>query len=264
MAELTWDQVGERYYQEGVDRGVLYLDTGSGVAWNGLVAVGVEENATPRPLVFDGFNYMHTIDKKSLAVELSAYTYPDELELYLGNLTNEYILGLYFKDQTNRSFSITYRTFIGDDVNGSTLGYKIHILYNLTAKFDPPKYGTNHSDISEILFDMALVGQPEVIPGYVPTAYAIIDSRSADPAKLAYLESIIYGDEAHDAYLPPMSDLLSAFSEFFTVMITDNGDGTWTATGPDDLVMMTDETTFSIDGATVVILDADTYTIESG
>ena len=44
MTKLLWDQVGEREYETGVDRGVLYLPDGSGqyndgFAWNGLVTV---------------------------------------------------------------------------------------------------------------------------------------------------------------------------------------------------------------------------------
>jgi len=44
MARLTWDNTGERLYETGVDRGVLYIPDGNGaysdgVAWNGLTTV---------------------------------------------------------------------------------------------------------------------------------------------------------------------------------------------------------------------------------
>ena len=44
MARLVWDKTGERFYETGVDRGVLYpIQEGGvyskGVAWNGLTAV---------------------------------------------------------------------------------------------------------------------------------------------------------------------------------------------------------------------------------
>ena len=44
MSKLKWDQIGERWYETGVDRGVLYVrdNTGAypvGVPWNGLTAV---------------------------------------------------------------------------------------------------------------------------------------------------------------------------------------------------------------------------------
>ena len=53
MAELTWDELDKRFFERGVDRGVLSTPTAgvysSGVAWNGLTAVtespaGAESN----------------------------------------------------------------------------------------------------------------------------------------------------------------------------------------------------------------------------
>ena len=67
MTQLTWDQVGERLYETGVDHGVLYLpdDTGEyaeGVAWNGLTTVtespsGAESN----PQYADNIKYLSLI-----------------------------------------------------------------------------------------------------------------------------------------------------------------------------------------------------------
>ena len=43
MSKLVWDKTGERQYENGVDRGVLYLFEngayGNGTVWNGLTAV---------------------------------------------------------------------------------------------------------------------------------------------------------------------------------------------------------------------------------
>ena len=43
MARLEWDKTGERYYEAGVEKGVLYLPENgvysTGVAWNGLTSV---------------------------------------------------------------------------------------------------------------------------------------------------------------------------------------------------------------------------------
>ena len=53
MGKLSWDGVGERIYETGVDHGVLYVmdedGYGRGVPWNGLTAVtespsGAESN----------------------------------------------------------------------------------------------------------------------------------------------------------------------------------------------------------------------------
>ena len=43
MSKLVWDQIGERYYETGVEKGVLYpVENGTyqaGVAWSGLTTV---------------------------------------------------------------------------------------------------------------------------------------------------------------------------------------------------------------------------------
>ncbi len=49
MSKLQWDKVGERYYETGVDRGVLFPMGKNGVydkgvAWSGLTAIN--ENPT--------------------------------------------------------------------------------------------------------------------------------------------------------------------------------------------------------------------------
>ena len=55
MSTLVWDKTGQRFYETGVDHGVLYLPDSfgayvDGVAWNGLTTVtetpsGAEPNA---------------------------------------------------------------------------------------------------------------------------------------------------------------------------------------------------------------------------
>lgn len=39
MPGLVWDRVGDRTYESGLDRGVLYLPDGSAVPWNGLTSI---------------------------------------------------------------------------------------------------------------------------------------------------------------------------------------------------------------------------------
>lgn len=63
MAKLEWDATGQRYYEMGVSRGVLYLqdDTNTyskGVVWNGLTAVTESPSgAEPTDLWADNIKY---------------------------------------------------------------------------------------------------------------------------------------------------------------------------------------------------------------
>jgi hypothetical protein len=67
MTELTWDKTGERRYETGVDRGVLFLpdETGdytTGVAWNGLTTVTESPSgAESSPQYADNIKYLNLV-----------------------------------------------------------------------------------------------------------------------------------------------------------------------------------------------------------
>ena len=94
MSKLVWDQTGDRKYETGVDRGVLYpfdLDNnayGTGVAWNGLTGVtespsGAEETK----LYADNIKYISLRSAEEFGGTIEAYTYPDEWEVCDGSAT---------------------------------------------------------------------------------------------------------------------------------------------------------------------------------
>src|SRR3954471_19934978 len=86
MTQITWDNVGERLYETGVDHGVLYQldETGQyvdGVAWNGLTTVtespaGAESNKQ----YADNTVYVNLISAEEFNGTIEAFTYPDEFE----------------------------------------------------------------------------------------------------------------------------------------------------------------------------------------
>src|SRR5689334_23611483 len=90
MAELTWDGTGERFYETGVDHGVLYIPNeggvyDDGVAWNGLTAItekpsGAEANAQ----FADNLKYLNLFSAEEFGATLEAFTYPDEFAQFDG------------------------------------------------------------------------------------------------------------------------------------------------------------------------------------
>ena len=83
MVALTWDDVGTRFYETGVDKGVLYVPTAgvydTGFAWNGLVSVtesptGGEANAQ----YADNLKYLNLYSVEEFGATIEAFTYPDE------------------------------------------------------------------------------------------------------------------------------------------------------------------------------------------
>lgn len=258
MSVIEWDQATERFFEVGLDRGVLYLEDSSGVPWNGLLSVDEDVNASSDALYFNGEKLLDYISEEDSGLKIKAFTYPDAFLEYDGNLEVE--TGLFVTQQPRKSFGLSYRTLVGDGVVGEQLGYKIHLWYNLTAVSDPTSYETMDSNIDPITFGWSATTRPNVIEDYAPTAYVFADSRYMDPGVLSALEDILYGTGISEPTLPSLEDL---FSIHTGITITDHGDGTWSASGPSSLITMLDSDTFEITEANAVYLDADTYTVSS-
>lgn len=264
MTKLTWDESGEKIFETGLDRGVLYLNDGSGVAWNGLTSFDENDVNGVEEYIFDGHKIGNFPFSGDFTGKLKAFTYPDEFLSYTGVETNNDISGLQIPYQAGRlSFGLSYRTLVGDDVDGIDFGYKIHILYNLIAIQDEIEYKSLGDDLDPYEFGWEVFSTPEFVDGFHPTAHVVVDTRYLSETRLSHLEDILYGTETSQPRLPGLSDLIESVTNSFLVTITDNGDGSWTAEGPDDLVFMTDETTFSIISDGVTVIDPDTYDITS-
>ena len=255
MAPIEWDKVGERVYQTGIDRGVLYL-SGSGVPWNGLVSLTEESNREVKSFYHDGVKYLEHHVLGDFSAELQAFTYPDEFDEVLGIVEQDFV---FFHDQPTKPFGLSYRTLIGNDVDGTDHGYKIHLLYNLQANPSSNSYSSLSESGAPLTFGWSLSGIPEIIESRRPTCHVSIDSTKINPILLDILENALYGTDTTDPILPRISDIF----ELDDVLILDNGDGTWTAVGSSEIITMLDGTTFQIDPANAEYLDGDTYTISS-
>lgn len=256
MTRVLWDQVGERVFQTGVDRGVLYLPDNSGVVWNGLISVTEAFSNEVKPYYMEGFKYLETHLPGDYSSELKAFTYPDEFDEINGIVEDQH---LYFHNQPPKMFGLTYRTLVGDDVDGTNRGYKIHILWNLRAIPTSIPYSSLSGTPETISFGWTLSGVPVIVDGRKPTCHISIDSTKIDPFALELIENMLYGTATSDPTLPSIQELI-ALDDLF---ITDNGDGTWTAVGSDHYISMLDPTTFQIANATTTTIDANTYTIST-
>lgn len=261
MAAIEWDAVGARYYETGLDRAVLYTPGETGVPWNGLTAIDEEPSSTAEAIHYDGVKFNDIITVGDFAATMRAYTYPDEFLYFEGIVEGD--TGVYFADQPPTRFHLSYRTGIGNDLDPE-LGYKIHLLYNVTAIPTQKSYSTMGLDTTPSEFSWRLTAIPEEVYGYKPTAHLILDSRKIDESLLADLEVIFYGDDISDPKLPPMQSLVTFIQRWERLMITDNGDGTWSAsTIEPGIIEMLDADTFQLNNVNGVYLDADTYEIQS-
>ena len=210
MTALAWDGVGQRFFETGLDRGVLYLSDGSGVPWNGLTAVDEKVlNAKTTPIYWDGVKIDDVISVGEFSATLKAITYPDEFLEYEG--TVESTNGIFVTGQTPSLFGLSWRTKIGNDVS-SLLGYKIHVAVNLSATWSQKSHGTQTDKPDMDEFEWTLNGIPSRVPGYEPTAHLIFDTSKSTPEFIAVVEEMLYGSVSTNAYLPSLGDLVSLAS----------------------------------------------------
>lgn len=261
MPVLVWDKVDDRIYQTGLDKGVLYLPNGSAVPWNGLTSIIEKFDRETSPVYYDGMKVTDLIVLGDFSATMKAVTYPEEFTEVEGLVETR--PGAFFGDQKPQSFGLCYRTQIGNALAGDVIGYKIHILYNLTAIPSEKTYASVTSDPSLVEFEWNITAVPEELPGLRPTAHIIIDSRTFDPWLLEELEAMLYGNSMANAALIPMVDLVTYINEWARVKIIDNGDGTWTATSTRVGFIDVNEITgfFTILNANAVYLDDVTYMI---
>lgn len=211
---IEWDAAGKRYYENGTDRGVLYVMDNSGkyqtgVPWNGLTAVTESpDGAEPTDLYADNQKYATLRSAETFGCTIEAYTYPDEFMECDGSA--QIAKGVYAGQQERQGFGFCYRTNIGNDTATKTDdGYKLHLVYGCTASPSERAYETVNDSPDAITFSWEVTTTPINVAGYKPTATLIIDSRTADKAKLGQLEDKLYGSTTAAATLPLPSEVIT-------------------------------------------------------
>lgn len=256
MAEIEWDLVGDRQFEAGLDRGVFYPPGGVGVPWNGLVSVDIGSNGSASsPMYLNGRKIYDFVLPGDYSGTLKAFTYPDVFMEYEG--TVEFAPGVYMEEQIPKPFGLSYRTVVAN-ADGS-VHYKIHVLYNLTAIPDAVTNETLSDNVNPVLFSWKLSGVPVEHSGRRPSVRFTIDSAQMNPTALETIEGILYGTPTTSPSLPDITTLLASVM----IVIVDNGDGTWSATGPDYAISMLDANTFQIEDVNGEYIDLDTYSIRS-
>lgn len=214
MTALTWDNIGEREFETGVDHGVLYIPTNgvydTGVAWSGLTAVtespsGAEANA----LYADNIKYLNLIAVEQFGATIEAYTYPDEFAQFDGQVVAT--PGVAIGQQARKTFGFSYRTRVGNDVDGDAAGFKYHLVYGCTAAPSEKAYATVNESPEAITFSWEVSTIPVAVTGLRPTSLITINSLEVDPDALAAFLLIIHGSGGSDPRLPLPDEVVSIF-----------------------------------------------------
>lgn len=262
MALLAWAEVGKRFYETGVDRGVLYVDSDPGVAWSGIVSV--DENPSggdPEPYYIDGVKYLNLSGQEEYEATLSAFYSPDEFDACDGNVAVRG--GMYAAQQPRKSFGLSYRTKIGNDTIGTNYGYKIHLVYNALAQPSQHSYNTagDKSDVPTATW--ALTTTAVDITGASRSAHLVIDTTKTPPPVILALEAILYGTDVGTPRLPLPDEIAELFDDTVDFVVTDLTGGVFNIAGSPIAVQDLGGGKWQITSDTVVMVDSDTWNISS-
>lgn len=222
MAELNWDLVGERLYETGVDRGVLYLpdvsgDYVNGFAWNGLTTVTeAPTGAEATPQYADNLKYLNLLSIEEFAGTIEAFTYPDEFGECDGTAQPE--PGVYVGQQPRKTFGFCYRTRLGNDLEAEEHGYKLHLVYGAKASPSEKAFNTINDSPEAVTFSWEFWTTPVPVTGLKPTAYLCVDSTKVNAGDLSELEDFLYGTVGSDPSLPQPDAVLAIFAGALTVV----------------------------------------------
>lgn len=215
MSVLKWDQTGERLYETGVKKGVLYNMTNGtypkGVAWNGLTAVTESPSgAEATALYADDIKYLELRSNEEFGGTIEAYMFPDEFAECDGSVN--IAEGVTIGQQKRSPFGLSYVTTIGNDTEGNDYGYKIHLVYGATASPSEISRATINDSPEAATMSWEFTTTPVEVPNNKPTSHIVIDSKKVDADKLAELEAILYGSEEEEPRLPLPDELITLFT----------------------------------------------------
>jgi uncharacterized repeat protein (TIGR02543 family) len=234
---LTWDEQGEKLFETGVQKTVLYpLNSDNqytpGVAWNGVSSVSETPSGAEATSIYaDDVKYLNLYSAEQLGGTLQAYMYPDEFEQCDGSA--EVATGVTIGQQNRKTFGLCYRTTLGNDTEGNDYGYKLHLLYGCKASPSEKQYQTINDSPEAISFSWTLTTTPVNVSGYKPTSILTVKSTDfkteEEKARLKALEDVLYGTANSEPRLPLPDEVIAMMNPTGTVTLTFDANGHGTA-----------------------------------
>lgn len=243
---LNWDVVGERYFERGVDRVVIYLNDGEAIPWCGVVSISEDSVVSTSATYFEGNKVSSIVETDSFSASINAITFPEIVSKLEGS--EEINRGLYLTNQHPRTFNMSYRTGIGDDLNGAQSSAKIHILFDVMLVPSAREYVTINAESDVMTFEWQIVSIPPEVGNYRPTAHVILDERSLPNAIRDQLYISLYGDGINPPGFNSAEDLIQQILTYssWQYIMEPNEYGIFVAIPYDDssLIEIDDQATF--------------------
>lgn len=215
MVKLQWDATGERRFETGVSKGVLYRQTGGiynlGVAWNGLTAVTESPSGAEATAIYaDNIKYLNLVSAEEFGGTIEAYMSPPEFDECDGSASP--VAGVAVGQQARKTFGLSYQTRVGNDLLGADFGYKIHLVWGALAAPSEKAFATINDTPEAMTLSWEFSTSPVSVTGLKPTAIMTIDSTKVNAAALAALEDILYGTAGSTPRLPLPDEVVALFS----------------------------------------------------
>ena len=243
MTRLKWGE-GPRLFDSGLDHGVLYLDD-TAAPWNGLVSVDeVGTGEVNADFYFEGNRLALSQDTGDFQARITAYTYPDIFAEYNG----------YGPREEYKRFGLSYRTQHGD-------GYKLHLVHGVLVRDVNRAWRSIKEKIDPSLFSWDIYASAVEVPGASPASHFVMEVN--DSSNFAELERIIYGSDETEPRLPDSAELIELYESAARLRIIYNGDGTYSAVGPDDMVRVLPDGQFELNAPSVFFLEQDIFVVNS-
>lgn len=215
------------------------------VPWDGLTSVEESGGEGARAYYVDGRPFLFLPMPKEYKATLNAYTYPDAFSAIMG--LAEVTDGMYLDSQPGQSFDLAYRTLVGNAAEGQEHGYKIHLVYNATVTPGGVNYETLSDSVNPSTMSWEIQAVPVRVEGFRPTAHIVIDTRHMDQHKIDAIEELLYGSAEEVAHMPPPQLVFDILNYGDTIVVTDNGDGTFEVEGSYENVYLVGDGEFRLE-----------------
>ena len=217
MSILVWDETGKKTYETGVSNVVLFPTTDAGtyaqgVAWNGVSAINENPSGADQTKVYaDNQVYLTLTGAEDYGFTIEAYDSPDEFDDCDG--TRSPVEGVTIGQQTRTPFGIAYKTLIANDTKSYDYGYKLHLVFNCTAKPTSKSHGTISDSPQADAMSWEVSTTPINVTGYKPSAHVTLDSTKIPAEKLKKIEDMIFGTAETESKLPSIDEVIKTIKE---------------------------------------------------
>jgi len=210
MTVLVWNQPGQKTYESGLDRGVFFENGLIGHAWNGLVSVDkAVAGGEVEQYYYDGVKYLDFVASEDYQATLTAFSVPPMFHECEGQ--KEVYPGLFASHQRRKTFALSYRTGLGNDLELDDYGYKLHLVWGATASPSSQSYTTRSDSVELNTRQWQIDCVPPTSNTFKPTAHLEINSVRTDPAVLLQIENLIYGTAGTSSQMPTQAQVVAIF-----------------------------------------------------